>query len=225
MSPQAQHDNDALTLPVLHPPLVEAQNSLCQPSTNDAHSTKVGPRLPSTPSSLADSLLTQLRVHITQPAPPHDSLQVDADQDTHSRPGSSTSCLDPYYFSTQSPSDSPAQDSTHPSVTPETRTHNNSVSPLTPARDPANIDRNGLVGVGELSTPRWGKLIRHAEENPGDDDDNSLGVLQEEDSTEVVVPNGEPDGPDSPWTIEAVDGELDEQDQVGFSFQAIWSIY
>lgn len=60
--------------------------------------------------------------------------------------------------------------------------------------------------------------MRRAQENPGDDDDNAVGVLQEEDSVEVVVPNIEPDGPDSPWTIEAVDGDLDDQAQVSFFF-------
>ena len=156
---------------------------------------------------------SQLRVHITQPAPSHDSLQVDADQNLVSRPGSSTSSLDPYYFGIQSPSDSPPQqEPTILSTTPETRVPGNSFAPLTPVRDPANIDRKGLVGVGELATPRWGKLVRRA----SDDDDNALDVLQEEDSAEVVIPNVEPDGPDSPWTIEAVDGELDDQDQVSF---------
>ena len=154
---------------------------------------------------------------VSEPAPPHDSLLADADQVSFSRPDSSTSSLDPYYFGAQSPSDSPSQHTTIPSVTPETRTRSDA-SPLTPARDPANIDRNGLVGVGELATPRWGKLLRRAQENHDDDDDSPLDVLQEEDNAEVVAPNVEPDSPDSPWTIEAVDGELDDQDQVGFFF-------
>ncbi|KAF8558429.1 hypothetical protein OG21DRAFT_1595333 [Imleria badia] len=182
MSAHPQHDNDSLTL---LPHLVDVPD--------DAHPTK-------------------LRVLVSEPPPPHDSLQVDADQDSFSRPDSSTSSLDPYYFGAQSPSDSPAQYTSMPSVTPETRIHSDS-SPLTPARDPANIDRNGLVGVGELATPRWGKLIRHAHENQADDDDNPLDILQEEDSAEAVLSNIEPDSPDSPWTIEAVDGELDDQDQ------------
>lgn len=76
------------------------------------------------------------------------------------------------------------------------------------------------MGVGELTTPRWGRLLRRAQENLGDDDDNALDVLQEEDSAEVIVPNAELDGPDSPWTIEAVDGEFDDQDQVSFFFWA-----
>lgn len=54
--------------------------------------------------------------------------------------------------------------------------------PQTPARDPAAIDRRGLVGVGELTTPRWvqstssrraweGKEETVAEEGePADDD-------------------------------------------------------
>ncbi|KAG6379088.1 hypothetical protein JVT61DRAFT_11524 [Boletus reticuloceps] len=189
----AQHDIDALTLPIHHPPLVEPPDSLLYAGPNDAHSSK-------------------LRVHVTEPAPSHHSLQVDADQGSLSRPASSTSSLDPYYFGAQSSSNSPVQESPLQSVTPETRIHNDS-SPLTPARDPANIDRNGLVGVGELATPRWGKLIRRAQENSVDDDDNALDILREEDSAEVVISDVEPDGPDSPWTIEAVDGELEDQDQ------------
>src|SRR6266699_3216518 len=33
--------------------------------------------------------------------------------------------------------------------------------PLTPARNPASIDRRALVGVGELTTPRWAKDDHH----------------------------------------------------------------
>ncbi|KAG8217354.1 hypothetical protein J3R82DRAFT_5449 [Butyriboletus roseoflavus] len=196
----SQHDHDSLTPAVHHPldatPLVDGLDSLLR-----------GP---------VASGGIQLRVHISEPASSHDSLLVDADQDSLSRPGSSSSSLDPYYFGAQSSSDSPAQqfqESSLPTITQETPIHNDLSAPLTPTRDPANIDRNGLVGVGELATPRWGTLIRRAQENLGDDDDNALDILQEEDSTEVVVSNVEPDGPDSPWTIEAVDGELDDQDQ------------
>lgn len=221
----SQHDHDPLTLAVHHPPdttlLVDGSDSL--PSApvpsggNDAHPNQVRLFVSARTSSL-DAHSRQLRVHISEPASSLSSLQVDADQNTLSRPASSSSSLDPYYFGAQSPSDSPAQEPTLPSITPETRTHNDSSSPLTPVRDPANIDRNGLVGVGELATPRWGRVMRRAQENPGDDDDNAVGVLQEEDSVEVVVPNIEPDGPDSPWTIEAVDGDLDDQAQVSFFF-------
>lgn len=101
------------------------------------------------------------------------------------------------------------------SVTPETHIHSDS-SPLTSAWDPANIDRRSLVGVGELATPHFDRRIRRPQENPADGNENPH-VLQEEDIAEVdVVPNVEPDGPDTPWTIEAVDGELD--DQVRFFF-------
>lgn len=167
-------------------------------------------------TAFPDAHPSQLRVHISEPVSSHDSLQVDADPDSLSRPASSSSSLDPYYFGAQSSSDSPAQEPPLQSITPDTRMHNDPSSPLTPARDPANIDRNGLVGVGELATPRWGALIRRAQENPGDDGDNPDDVLNEEDGTELVVSNVEPDGPDSPWTIEAVDGEVDDHDQVRF---------
>lgn len=199
----SQHEHDSLTLA----PLSDGPKPLFSPPVlcNDS---QVRFSLSATVSSL-DVCPCQLRVHITQPAPSYGSLQVDVDQDLLSRPGSSSSSLDPYYFGVQSPSDSPPQGPSFPSTTPETRIPSDS-SPLTPVRDPANIDRKGLVGVGELATPRWGKLIRR----PSDDDDNALDVLQEEDSTDILVPNLEPDGPDSPWTIEAVDGELDDQDQV-----------
>lgn len=227
----SQHDHDPLTLAIRHPPdatpLVDGPDSLLSgpvPSGgNDAHSNQVRPYVSSSLPSL-DAHSSQPRVHISEPASSHHSLQVDADQDSLSRPPSSTSSLDPYYFGgAQSPSDSPAQEPMLPSITPETRIHNHPSSPVTPARDPANIDRNSLVGVGELATPRWGKLMRRAQENPGDDDDNALRILQEEDNAEVVVPNVEPEGPDSPWTIEAVDGELDDDDQVGFFF-GCWAI-
>jgi len=110
----------------------------------------------------------QPRVHISSTDDAHD-----IDIDTDRRPGSATSSLDPYYFG----ADSPVAHSPH--------------EPLTPARD---IDRKGLVGVGELATPRWDKSRQsHADDSHLDDD--------------VVVVN---DSPDSPWTIEAVDGESDE---------------
>ncbi|KAF9239619.1 hypothetical protein BU15DRAFT_74473 [Melanogaster broomeanus] len=168
-------------------------------------------------SSGDNSHTNQLHVHVSEAAPTDDSLQVDTDhQDFVSRPGSATSSLDPYYFGAQSPSDSPTTQFPEPSflsTTPETRIPHELLSPLTPARDPANIDRQGLVGVGELATPRWDRSVRRAEENHRDEDDNVLDVLQEEDSAEVMVPEIEHDGPDSPWTIEAVDGEYDDGDE------------
>ena len=67
-------------------------------------------------------------------------------------------------------------------------------SPVTPARDPASIDRRGLVGVGELTTPRWSKT-KHA-------DDIVTRKVEP-----MPTQEEEENDPDSPWTIEAVDGE------------------
>jgi dual specificity tyrosine-phosphorylation-regulated kinase 2/3/4 len=126
-----------------------------------------------------------------------------------SRSASTTSSLDPYYFGIQSPSDSPAPPlpagSLHLSTTPEQRIIH---EPVTPARDPAAIDRRGLVGVGELSTPRWTRAERHSDEEPSDAGGEVEGY-------DVVVPEDvEEDEPDSPWTIEAVDGEMSEKEDV-----------
>lgn len=67
-------------------------------------------------------------------------------------------------------------------------------TPATPAKDPGSIDRRGLVGVGELATPRWTKH-------------NNLD--QHSQRPESETPDSD-DPPDSPWTIEAVDEEPSE---------------
>lgn len=72
--------------------------------------------------------------------------------------------------------------------------------PVTPARDPAGIDRRGLVGVGELATPRWTRAPR------ADDEDLFTRPEPLEEEAEDL---DELDSPDSPWTIEAVDGDGD----------------
>lgn len=133
-----------------------------------------------------------------------------------SRPVSATSSLDPYYFGAQTPSDSPPPPLPQlhppalPSVSSGVHTPNH---PLTPARDPANIDRMGLVGVGELTTPRWDKIHRRSRQSNQSQDEDCL--LEEEDAAAVMVAeNLENDAPDSPWTIEAVDGESDDKDEV-----------
>lgn len=97
-------------------------------------------------------------------------------------------------------------------MTPEARTPN---EPVTPVRDPANIDRKGLVGVGELATPRWGRMQRRTHDDDTDiqDGQHREDVL-EDDGTELVVDDVDKDVPDSPWTIEAVDGESDGKDEV-----------
>jgi dual specificity tyrosine-phosphorylation-regulated kinase 2/3/4 len=199
------------------PPVQESKFKLDHPSGNDSPNHQVSSSINYAISRPHKSL--QLRVHVSKAASTDDLSQVEADQDFISRPGSATSSLDPYYFGAQTPSDSPAPQLPEPiflSTTPETRLPHEPLPPLTPARDPASIDRKGLVGVGELATPRWGKSVRRGEENHDNEDDNVLDVLQEEDSAEVTVPHLEHDGPDSPWTIEAVDGEFDDMDEVGF---------
>jgi dual specificity tyrosine-phosphorylation-regulated kinase 2/3/4 len=132
-----------------------------------------------------------------------------------SRSGSVLSSLDPYYFGIQSPADSPASQLPEPGslpMTPETRIPN---EPVTPVRDPANIDRKGLVGVGELATPRWGRMQRRTHDDDTDIQDEQHGEdVLEEDGTELIIDEVDKDGPDSPWTIEAVDGESDGKDEV-----------
>lgn len=89
--------------------------------------------------------------------------------------------------------------------------------PVTPGKDPASIDRRGLIGVGELATPRWSRRERHHQELDRDFIDSQVDELPEEDDNEVQLPQPgeyENDMPDSPWTIEAIDGEGDEQIEV-----------
>ena len=116
---------------------------------------------------------------------------------------SATSSLDPYYFGTTSRENSPALANVYTSkesTTPETRHLN---EPTTPARDPAGIDRKGLIGVGELATPRWGRPPQQDLEDEEVEDANGLEAADDE-----------IDGPDSPWTIEAVNSESDEKEEV-----------
>lgn len=129
------------------------------------------------------------------------------------RSTSATSSLDPYYFTVPSSTVSP--------IPPLPESDSNSdfdsripSAPFTPARDPASIDRNGLVGVGELHTPRWAKVTapRSGEdgEREGGDGERSKSPFFE---FEV---RSAPDDDDrgSPWTIEAVDGEGEGDDAV-----------
>ena len=76
--------------------------------------------------------------------------------------------------------------------------------PVTPARDPASIDRRGLVGVGELATPQWTRGLR------ADDDEDQVDLALHNDDGDY-----DREDPDSPWTIEARDGEIESMDQVG----------
>lgn len=137
-----------------------------------------------------------------------DDAPLERDQTT-SRSASTTSSLDPYYFGAQSEYDSPLPPMppvpAYLSTTPDPPLL---LEPVTPARNPAAIDRRGLVGVGELATPRWAREERTSdhEELPSD---------YEIEGYEIVVPDEiEDDQPDSPWTIEAVDGEMSEREEV-----------
>lgn len=137
-----------------------------------------------------------------------DDASADLEQ-TASRPTSATSSLDPYYFGIQSESESPMPPMppmpAYLSTTPDPPLL---AEPVTPARNPAAIDRRGLVGVGELATPRW------AREDSASDNEEVLSDAEAE-GYELVIPDDiQEDQPDSPWTIEAVDGELSEREEV-----------
>ena len=147
-----------------------------------------------------------------EPSPHKLTTPIDTDLGT-SRSTSVSSSLDAYYFGAQSPSDSPHPPvPTLPRVTPDHRGRN---EPMTPARDPAAIDRRGLHGLGELATPRW---TRNGESK---EDLDRIPDVQEEDESEEVdqleqspIDQEPDDHPDSPWTIEAVDGEFSDRDEV-----------
>jgi len=130
---------------------------------------------------------------------------MDQDQ-TVSRSASATSSLDPYYFGIHSESDDPIPllPNLYLSATPDySRIH----EPATPAN---KIDRRGLVGVGELATPRWARR-----DNRSTDEYDLSTTDAEAEGYDVIVPEMvEADQPDSPWTIEAVDGELSEREDV-----------
>jgi dual specificity tyrosine-phosphorylation-regulated kinase 2/3/4 len=133
------------------------------------------------------------------------------------RSASATSslALDPYYFGMPSREQSPALHNictAQVSTTPDTRQIS---EPVTPARDPGRIDRKGLIGVGELATPRWVRGPRYGQDE--DDENDEEGIDDDEDDDddgdELLVAEIENDGPDSPWTIEAVNSGSDEKDE------------
>lgn len=131
-----------------------------------------------------------------------------------SRSASATSSLDPYYFGGSDSPVPPLPTPIHLSATPEHRSNTN--DPVTPARDPASIDRRGLVGVGELATPRWARTEHGSEE--------LIPVPQyDPDDFELREERGEES--DSPWTIEAVDGESSEKEDVCASSPLIVVIF
>ncbi len=134
------------------------------------------------------------------------------------RSTSATSSLDPYYFGAGTPSsESPVPPV--PSLLPRTPEMGPFRDPVTPGKDPASIDRRGLVGVGELTTPRWARGERRDEIEIDEqvdevDEDELAEVIGEEVDGHREELEEEVDVPDSPWTIEAIDGEPDEIDEV-----------
>jgi len=160
-----------------------------------------------------NSTSNQPSVHIS---PAQEEQLMDHDPSI-SRSTSTTSSLDPYYFGIRSPSDSPVPPLPtgliHLSSTPDQRPVQD---PVTPARDPAAIDRRGLVGVGELATPRWTRIEYRSDlETPDNADEGAeFDVL----AAEVT----QDDEPDSPWTIEAVDSEASEKEDVRSLIMICW---
>ncbi|CAE6496365.1 unnamed protein product [Rhizoctonia solani] len=142
------------------------------------------------------------------------NLQANARLQTEdkTRPTSvASSEFDPYYFSTHSPNQSRRASLAPDEMPPETvQEHQSTLKgrnrlsmnrtslliPDTPARDPGSIDRRGLVGVGELATPRWtvtrdARAVSHGHHEHRHDDH--------------LVPHTPAEEPNSPWTIEAIE--------------------
>ncbi|KAG8905867.1 hypothetical protein FRB99_008078 [Tulasnella sp. 403] len=136
---------------------------------------------------------------------------------TRTESSASSSALDSYYFSYPSPDIQtgqaspppplPASHSTQLAVprTPDYSPFVNSIPPTasrhdphTPARDPAAIDRRGLVGVGELATPRWAQAVtaRKVWDNKGES--------VEEEPMEIAEDVLESDDVPNPWNSEPV---------------------
>ncbi|KAI0318052.1 hypothetical protein OF83DRAFT_1163637 [Amylostereum chailletii] len=146
-----------------------------------------------------------------------DNIPIPDPHSLSSRSTSATSSLDPYYFSTHSPSASPIPplpDSLlSPSRTPDTRPP--TYEPTTPHRDPSTIDRRGLHGLGELATPRWTRSERYRQELDGHIELD--GVQEEGEPAPPEEDDDDDDEPDSPWTIEAIDGESEDRDEASLS--------
>lgn len=173
------------------------------------------------PEPRLDTCLTthgpQPRLHVSNPDGDGGGDDDDDDETELALPRSpsATSSLDPYYFGVSTPSESPVQSSPMPpQLTIKTPELGPFHDPVTPRRDPAAIDRRGLVGVGELATPRWARGQRKEEVEV----DQSLEEEVEDDLDDGLddadFQEKERDLPDSPWTIEAIDGEQEENDEV-----------
>ncbi|CCA70214.1 hypothetical protein PIIN_04153 [Serendipita indica DSM 11827] len=136
----------------------------------------------------------------------------------HPRPSlgsiNSHSSLDPYYFTAtiaRPVISSTPEPRPEPNI-PPTSSYGDiepAQEPKTPATHPGSIDRAGLVGVGDLTTPRWTSRTDASSRNhPWRSLDFDL-VPPKEDS-EPLAPQGAQEQDNdvdrsSPWTIEAVD--------------------
>jgi len=169
-------------------------------------------------AQVADTSFDSIKVCAGAPATQDTVLHPDQPLPV-SRPASASSSLDPYYFGLQSPADSPVplpSPFLQSATTPDQPLIN---EPITPARNPANIDRRGLVGVGELATPRWTR-----NERTSDTDESDLQPrfdVTAENSLPDFPDNVHDDEPDSPWTIEAVDGEISDKEEVCSPFTTL----
>ncbi|KAG9003050.1 hypothetical protein FRB94_003413 [Tulasnella sp. JGI-2019a] len=192
-----------------------------RPPTLDL-ATSLPPRQPerSTNASERDRDRRQPRVAQQPPEAPSSFQASNSDNrrsQARTSSSASSSALDAYYFSNPSPSSSPqpfappeTAQNMHLSIpkTPEFSSSNHHSSaagrhdPQTPARDPAAIDRRGLVGVGELTTPRWVQNTSSrrvwegkeetVEEEDANDIDNGWPDERYEDQIPPPLPHHEP---------------------------------
>jgi len=218
-----------MSAPSPHPPLLSHAHDKSSPKRKDRPpaleilDTSAPPSHPPDRHHSPDDTMSQPEQVMAPLSSSHPTLltmsQLHADQsidDLHihlpSRSTSATSSLDPYYFSVRSPSGSPAPplpDSAQSRRTPETRQVIN--DPVTPHRDPSKIDRRVLHGLGELATPRWSRSVANRDDGVHGLDQDDLEPALPEEPEDVLS--------DSPWTIEAVDDEDEdeERDEVLFS--------
>lgn len=148
-------------------------------------------------------------------------LAPESERDGPRSTSAASSSLDPYYFTARTPADSPLPPMPPPPLPAMLpRTPDAVVAPMvpiTPARNPADIDRRGLVGVGELTTPRWIRTT-HRPETEDEDRQDTIKEEEREDfelitRDDVGEENAEDDDAErdgSPWTIEAVDEARDD---------------
>ncbi|KAF8334204.1 uncharacterized protein EI90DRAFT_523734 [Cantharellus anzutake] len=145
-----------------------------------------------------------------KPPPLHISVTSSDSSDREHSSSSASGFLDPYYFSIPSPAES-SPVSLHPetSETPRYQWQQSSkrgclIEPKTPGRDPAAIDRTHLVGVGELTTPRWAKT-----RDPGWDDARGSAVSspsQYDSNNESLLMRS--------WVVNEIEAPNDEGDHV-----------